>query len=176
MSMYNMRQGNFKIRYESEQCDWSDWAIEDCSKTCGGGQQSKFRSLLGDNQNSSNCGPQYSIEACNVQSCTEDICKELELSFTDFKVKFHLQNVTSNERPVYMDSQNVYMYSIGTGNADLDGCWLISTEIGSDVAYAVNCACKYDATPVNCNYDWERYQKDAWVLISESKINCNVFT
>ena len=51
-----------------EQCDWSDWVIGDCSKTCGGGERTKTRTLL--NGDIGNCGDLSVVEACNVQSCT----------------------------------------------------------------------------------------------------------
>ena len=169
------RLGHFKIRYDIEQCDWSDWEVGDCSKTCGGGQKTKTRILLNENQSIANCGLQHSIEVCNVLSCTESICKELEIVLSNGKSTFQLQNVTTNDRPVYRNLQYiVFMYSIESRNAETDGCWMISNEIGSDIGFTANCVCKDDATPVNCNYGWMWYKNGAWVLDSESKMICNV--
>ena len=66
----NAKSCQFEIRYDAIECDWSDWEIGSCSQPCGGGQQTKTRSLRNNDQNTKNCGPTYLIEPCNMQNCT----------------------------------------------------------------------------------------------------------
>jgi hypothetical protein len=51
-------------------CEWSDWQIGECSKTCGGGSRSKSRTKKIEESNGGVCGGDATIqEDCNTQEC-----------------------------------------------------------------------------------------------------------
>ena len=52
-------------------CEWSEWGIGDCDKTCGGGLRTKTRSQIQEAlHGGTNCtGDAQITESCNVDEC-----------------------------------------------------------------------------------------------------------
>ena len=54
----------------SVHCQWSAWIVGSCSKSCGGGQQTKQRTKLVTESDDGKCSGQSSVtESCNTISC-----------------------------------------------------------------------------------------------------------
>ena len=53
-----------------EDCTWSSWTVGTCTKTCGGGQRLKNRTLLITEGFGGKCsGHSLSSESCNTNNC-----------------------------------------------------------------------------------------------------------
>ena len=51
-------------------CEWGEWVIRECSRTCGTGTRSKARTKLVEESNGGTCnGPSSTFEVCNTQEC-----------------------------------------------------------------------------------------------------------
>ena len=52
-------------------CEWDDWIIGECSKTCGGGLMTKTRQVLVNEDNGGNAcvGSNSVTESCNDNEC-----------------------------------------------------------------------------------------------------------
>ena len=51
-------------------CEWNEWQIDGCSKTCGGGITSKTRTKKVEEAHGGNCEGESTIsESCNTQEC-----------------------------------------------------------------------------------------------------------
>ena len=51
-------------------CEWNDWQIGECSKTCGGGSRSKTRTKKIEESNGGVCKGDATIqEDCKTQDC-----------------------------------------------------------------------------------------------------------
>ena len=53
------------------QCEWDDWVVGECSKTCGGGMQTQTRKVKHEAQfGGEDCPGKHTLEiSCNVQEC-----------------------------------------------------------------------------------------------------------
>lgn len=61
---------------DNSKCEWSDWNLEDCSVTCGGGTRYKNRIALPKDENVDECGDyDAKIEICNTSECPICITK-----------------------------------------------------------------------------------------------------
>jgi len=60
-------------------CEVSDWVDEECSKTCGGGEQLRERLIIMHPVNGSACPPLKMIQGCNLEGCPID-CAQTEWS------------------------------------------------------------------------------------------------
>ena len=147
----NSKFGTFKLQYDIVQCDWNDWKIEKCSRTCGGGQQTKKRTLRNADQNATNCGSSTLTEPCNVRSCTDPICNEFEILSSYFQGTFTLQNFTRNAKPVYMSSHGDSLYSS-------KDAWVISPYVGFNVTKKRSAICYDEETPAGCNVWWFEHE------------------
>ena len=163
----NSKLATFKLRYNVEKCDWNDWEIGECSSTCEGGYQSKTRKLINVDQNVTNCGSSTVTEPCNLESCTDSICKEFEISSLFFQGTFTLQNFTSNAKPVYMSSHGDYLYSS-------KDAWVISPYVGSNVRKKRSAICYDEETPAGCNV-WLFKHEGRNVFDSSAKTICKHF-
>ena len=177
----NVRSSQFKIRYHGEKCDWNAWKNGSCSKTCGGGKQTKMRTLRNLEQSTANCGPSSLTETCNVHSCNEPTCKELEmmsrqLFSNSISGIFKLHTLIVNDRAVYFNEYyKYYLYSSKTPTKETNGLWLVGSTPGSGTAFAANLACKDSETPQNCKYDWYVVWKGETVLDQNVTISCKSF-
>ena len=169
---YPNKIDTFKLQYDIVQCDWNDWKIEECSRTCGEGHQTKKRTLRNADQNATSCGHSTLTEPCNVKSCTDPICKEFEILSTYFPRRtFKLQTLIRNGRSVYMSSAGDYLYSLKL----FDGVWVISPDIGSSLILGMNTASKDEKTPAGCKYGWKFAHYGRGVFDHAAKLNCNHF-
>ena len=52
-------------------CEWDDWRIGECSKTCGGGERTNIRNKITEaTDGGEECsGTSTSTESCNTQEC-----------------------------------------------------------------------------------------------------------
>jgi len=50
--------------------DWSEWTK--CSVECGGGVQTRSRTLISPAKNGGKCGPLTETRECNIQPCPKD--------------------------------------------------------------------------------------------------------
>ena len=52
-------------------CEWNDWKVSECSKSCGEGTRSKIRSVkvVAANGGQECVGPRNVSESCNILSC-----------------------------------------------------------------------------------------------------------
>ena len=58
---------------QKEPCKWSDWSVwGECSKSCGGGQKTRARSVQHMPKNGGN--PCYAQDAVETQACNEQVC------------------------------------------------------------------------------------------------------
>ena len=167
----NSKIDAFKLRFDIEKCDWNDWEIGECSRTCGGGYQTKKRTLRNTDQSATNCGYSTLKEPCNVKSCTDPICKEFEILSKYLQTTFTLQTLIRNGRSVYIDSLGYYLYS----TKDFGGSWIISLDIGSRVIFGRNTACKDELTPAGCKYGWKFAHRGRLVFDPTAKVNCKHF-
>ena len=54
-------------------CEWNDWIVGECSKTCGDGTRTKDRTKNVTESNGGTCpGEFFEIEACKTQECPID--------------------------------------------------------------------------------------------------------
>ena len=55
-------------------CEWNDWVIGECSKTCGGGEQTETRTeKISAKHGGDECpGPASMVVSCNEQECPVD--------------------------------------------------------------------------------------------------------
>ena len=52
-------------------CEWNEWQIGDCSKTCGGGSRSNTRTKKVEEAHGGICEGESTIrESCNTMECT----------------------------------------------------------------------------------------------------------
>ena len=60
-----------QLMYGVADCEWNDWIIGDCSKTCGGGTRTDTRTPKKSAEHGGQeCdGPTSVTESCNVQEC-----------------------------------------------------------------------------------------------------------
>ena len=166
------RLGNFKLEYATERCDWNDWEVGQCSKTCGGGYKTKVRTLQNDVQDVTRCGSSSIKEPCNVKSCTDPVCKIFKINSRTINSTFTLQAYVNNEKVVYMSSSRKYLYSVG----GKDGAWAIGKFINfKNPVIGFNPACKDDETPKNCKYNWMLDFEGQWVVDSSTKFSCEEF-
>ena len=152
-------QSNFRIKYNIEKCEFGDWKVGQCSKSCGGGQRLDNRSLLDPSANKSSCGPLSKVVPCNVHSCTAPLCKKIEFISATFNSTFALQNISINSRVVYYSSRDeCYLYSIIWGGSIMDGTWAIANYPGAFVLSTLwhNLDCKGTEDPGSgsCEYGW----------------------
>ena len=51
-------------------CEWDEWSVGECSKTCGTGTRNNFRTKLVVEEHGGTCtGEPSEIEECNTQGC-----------------------------------------------------------------------------------------------------------
>ena len=166
------RLGNFKLEYATERCDWNDWEVGQCSKTCGGGYKTKVRTLQNDVKDVTRCGSSSIKEPCNVKSCTDPVCKMFKINSRTINSTFTLQAYVNNEKIVYMSSSKEYLYSVG----GISAAWVIGKFINfKNPVIGFNPACKDDETPINCNYKWILYFEGQWIVDSSTKFGCEEF-
>ena len=61
---------DFQITYLAIHCEWDDWILGECSKTCGTGTRINNRTKLVEEANGGTCDGQPSaIEECNSEPC-----------------------------------------------------------------------------------------------------------
>ena len=159
-------QNSFKIRYDKEQCEFGEWKMGHCSKTCGGGQRTDTRALLKPSKNTTTCGPLSKTSACNVQSCTYPTCKKVEFSIRGFAEDFLiLQDTLYNDRVFYYGSKSgLYLYSLkGFTGSSVEGSWAIATSLGNFYPLLINSNCKAAEDPGNgsCRYGWQ----EIWLAV-----------
>ena len=55
-------------------CEWSEWTIDTCTKTCGGGRRNKIRTALVSAANGGDpcLGSSTKDDPCNIQKCPGD--------------------------------------------------------------------------------------------------------
>ena len=58
------------LSYTVINCEWDEWAIGECSATCGNGTRTNTRTKLVEEQNGGNCtGQPTETEECHLQDC-----------------------------------------------------------------------------------------------------------
>ena len=51
-------------------CEWSDWQMQQCSVTCGGGTRANIRAKTVEEKNGGVCTGELTVEeVCNMQDC-----------------------------------------------------------------------------------------------------------
>ena len=63
------------IAYEniSVNCEWGEWNIQECTKTCGGGTKLRTRNKVVIEASGGTCSGQHrATESCNTISCPGD--------------------------------------------------------------------------------------------------------
>ena len=185
ISLYNSDndlsiQNSFKIRYDVEQCEFGEWKMGHCSKTCGGGQRTDKRALLKPSKNTTTCGPLSKISACNVQSCTYPRCKKVALLMRDFPEDFlTLQDTLYNDRVFYYCSKSgLYLYSLkGHMGSSIEGSWAIATSLGCFFPPFINTKCKAAEDPGNgsCRYGWGSIVKNSYESNPMVSVSCKEF-
>ena len=167
-------QSSFRIKYNIEKCQFGDWKVGHCSKSCGVGQRLDNRSLLNPSANKSSCGPLSKVEPCNVQSCTAPLCKKIKFISATLNLTFTLQNIIINSRVVYRSSRpyEYYLYSIIWGGSIMDGSWAIASYPGVFVlsTYWHNRDCKDTEDPRSgsCEYGWLFLSKEKVLTLDRS--------
>ena len=171
---------SFEIRYDVEQCEFGEWKMGHCSKTCGGGQKTDKRALLKPSKNTTTCGPLSKISACNVQSCTYPTCKKVEFSIRGFAEDFLiLQDTLYNDRVFYYGSKSgFYLYSLkGFTGSSVEGSWAIATSLGNYYPLLINSNCKAAEDPGNgsCRYGWQTIVKNGYKSNLMASVSCKEF-
>ena len=65
-----MLKSKYLTLFPIVQCEWNDWQIGPCSKTCGGGTRINHRTKKTEEANGGNCEGEATIEeVCNAQVC-----------------------------------------------------------------------------------------------------------
>lgn len=171
-----------KIRYRIERCEFGDWKMGFCTKSCGGGKKIDVRNLLNSNTNISSCGPLSKINPCNVQSCNRPFCHNVQFISGLFLYNwtFVLQDWFINDRVVYHDAKNeFYLYSILIMGSGLDGSWAIAKFPGILISSAVwfNVNCKGNAYPGSgsCRHDWQFFGHGDWTIDRSAQLTCTSF-
>ena len=60
-------------------CQWSEWTLGHCSKTCGTGELVKIRSKAVVEANNGSCtGAVSASEACNTDTCPGKACHSMQ--------------------------------------------------------------------------------------------------
>ena len=174
-------QNSFKIRYDVEQCEFGEWKMGHCSKTCGGGQRTDTRALLKPSKNTTTCGPLSKISACNVQNCTHPRCKMVEFLMRDgFAEDFLiLQDTLYNDRVFYYSSKSgFYLYSLkGFTGSFVEGSWAIGTSLGNYFPSFINLNCKAVKDPGNgsCRYGWRSIVINSYKSNPTASVSCKEF-
>ena len=173
-------KNSFKIRYDVEQCEFGEWKMGHCSKTCGGGQRTDTRALFKPSKNTTTCGPLSKISACNVQSCTHPRCKTVEFLIRDFPEDiFTLQDTLYNDRVFYYCSKSgLYLYSLkGFMGSFIEGSWAIATSLGNFFPLLINSNCKAAEDPGNgsCRYGWRSIVKNSYKSNLMASVRCTEF-
>ena len=166
-------QSNFRIKYKIEKCEFGDWKVGQCSKSCGGGQRLDNRPLLNPSANKSSCGPLLKVVPCNVHSCTAPLCKNIEFISAKINLTFTLQNIFINSRVVYRSSRyEYYLYSIIWGDSIMDGAWAIANYPGVFALAASwhNRDCKGTEDPGSgsCEYGWLFLTRETVLVVDSS--------
>ena len=58
-------------------CEWDEWEVGECSKSCGGGTRTNSRKRIVGGYGGKDCsGSSIVLENCNVQECPGKIYEE----------------------------------------------------------------------------------------------------
>ena len=64
------KYNNYAFKHAAIHCEWDEWTIGECSKTCGTGTRINNRTKLVEEANGGTCDGQPSaIEECNPEPC-----------------------------------------------------------------------------------------------------------
>ena len=172
-------ENSFKIRYDVEQCEFGEWKIGHCSRTCGGGQRKDTTAILKPSKNTTTCGPLSKISACNAHSCTNPRCKKVAFLLRDFPVDFFtLQDMLFNDRVFYYGSRSgLHLYSLKIVNSAHDGSWAIGASLGDYLPVWLNPNCKATKDPGNgsCTYGWHSAVQNRFKSNQITSVSCNEF-
>ena len=70
----SLRIYNFNHRIFLVNCEWGEWKVGGCTKTCGGGTQKKTRVKTFPEKNGGTCtGQSTETQSCNTQRCPGSI-------------------------------------------------------------------------------------------------------
>ena len=170
-------KSQFILEYSAEKCNWSEWQIGECSKSCGGGLKPKFRHLLNTDNNARNCGLPSVLEPCNVQSCVNPICKYFGMKLAHLPLaRFTLLDSIINNRVVYIDAEEgiyLYFYVLNDENA----AWVIGLTPGSEMILAINGDCKDTTAPENgdCNHGWHLSEGNGFISAGPATMECYTY-
>jgi hypothetical protein len=64
------------IKHQSVHCQWDEWKVGECSKTCGGGLKTNTRqpSVTANHGGQECSGSSKVTESCNIQECPGTKC------------------------------------------------------------------------------------------------------
>ena len=77
-----MLKSKYLTLFSIVQCEWNDWQIGPCSKTCGGGTRINHRTKKIEEANGGNCEGEATIEeVCNAQVFMREKERDMEREF-----------------------------------------------------------------------------------------------